>query len=49
LDKGHLEPTIIKGTGGKPDKTRYDHRERLPGLGNTNVIKLKASILDLAE
>ncbi len=49
LEKGHLEPTIIKGTGDKPDKTRYDQRQRLPGMGNANVIKLKASILELAE
>ena len=39
-DKGHLEPA----TGG-----RFDRRERLPGMGNTMVIKLKASILDVTE
>lgn len=39
-DKGHLEPA----TGG-----RFDRRERMPGMGNTTVIKLKASILDVTE
>jgi putative DNA primase/helicase len=39
-DKGHLETA----TGG-----RFERRERLPGMGNTMVIKLKASILDATE
>jgi putative DNA primase/helicase len=39
-DKGHLEPA----TGG-----HLARRERLPGMGNTMVIKLKASILDVTE
>ena len=39
-DKGHLEPA----TGG-----HLARRERLPGMGNTLVIKIKASILDVAE
>jgi putative DNA primase/helicase len=39
-DKGHLEPA----TGG-----RFERRERLPGMGNAMVVKIKASILDVAE
>jgi putative DNA primase/helicase len=39
-DKGHLEPA----TDG-----RFNRRERLPGMGNTMVIKLKTSILDVTE
>jgi putative DNA primase/helicase len=39
-DKGHLEAG---------PKGRFDRRERLPGMGQTAVIKLKASILDVTE
>ncbi len=39
-DKGHLEPA----TGG-----HLARRERLPGMGNTMVIKLNPSILDVTE
>jgi putative DNA primase/helicase len=39
-DKGHLETA----TGG-----RFERRERLPGMGNAMVVKIKASILDVAE
>jgi putative DNA primase/helicase len=39
-DKGHLVPA---------SDSRFDRRERLPGMGNTMVIKIKASILDVAE
>jgi putative DNA primase/helicase len=39
-DKAHLEPA----TGG-----RFERRERLPGMGNAMVVKIKASILDVAE
>jgi putative DNA primase/helicase len=37
MKRGHLEPG---------PKGRYDRRERLPGLGNASVYRIKASILE---
>jgi hypothetical protein len=39
-DKGYLVPA---------SDSRFDRRERLPGMGNAMVIKIKASILDVTE
>lgn len=41
----HLDPTTDKAGGFES----YARRERLPGMGNTNVIKIKPSILEGSE
>jgi putative DNA primase/helicase len=45
LEVEHLEPTTDKAGNFE----RYARRERLPGIGNANVIKIKPSIFDGSE